>query len=180
MREQDVAGLDVSVNDPQRCAVFVGLVVSVFESTGDQRADASDDVPRYGFLVLIEVSAEALAEISTVDEFHGDVDKAFFLADVVELDDVGMVEACGEASFAQKAIAGGVRETFAVSDDLEGDLTPKAFGSRLFGFPKLGVCAPRNITAQDVAATRDLFSGCKLEGHPRPFFVGMLCCVRWG
>jgi hypothetical protein len=90
-RDEDVAGLDVAVDEPGT----VGLV----EGAGDRGADVDREL---GAEALLGV--EQLAEALAVDELHHDGLATFVDADVVHPDDVGVAEPGDGDRFAAEAL----------------------------------------------------------------------------
>ena len=106
--EEDVAGLHVAVDDV--------LGMGFFEGEGDGFGDAADFEGREALPAL-----EAVLEGLAFDELHGEVVRAFGLTGLVDADDVGVLEAGGEAGFLLEAadvveLVGAI-----VVEDLEGD-----------------------------------------------------------
>src|SRR4029079_6335195 len=90
--EEDVAGLDVAVDD--------ALAVSVVEGLGGLAGGAED---------LAEAQpgpsrVEAGGEVRALHEFEGEIEEALGLAGVEQGDDVGMEEAAGCPGLAQQTV----------------------------------------------------------------------------
>ncbi len=80
--QEDVGRLEVAVDDP-------------LEVGGVDGAGEDADGPR-GLRDVLRPAVDLGGEAATVDEFEGEVGKAIDLADVVDLDDVGVLEAGDE------------------------------------------------------------------------------------
>ena len=90
-RDEDVRGLDVAVDEPERMRRVQG------------GCDLTRD--RDGCFLRQRSLREQLLELGAVDVAHGDVQLAGDLAGVVDRDDVRVVDRCGQAGLAEEALA---------------------------------------------------------------------------
>ena len=93
--DHDVVGADVAVDDADRRAVVVALVVGVGEAGRGLMGDVGGD-HRRDPLAAAGDRVEEAHQVDALDQLHRQVEVAVDLAEVEDLDDVGVVEAEGD------------------------------------------------------------------------------------
>ncbi|MBK6529503.1 MAG: hypothetical protein IPF99_07865 [Deltaproteobacteria bacterium] len=125
VREQDVGGRDVAVDDAQRLVVGVRGAVRVLQALAELPGDERRDLRRGQRVQGLE-ALEELPEVEPVDVLHRDVVAPLDLAEVDDLDDVAMAQPRGEARFIDEP-PGGLRVAgHASGHHLEGDVLLEA------------------------------------------------------
>ncbi len=151
--EQDVAGLDVAVDD----ALAVGVVEGVGGLAGDAQHVAQTQA-RSG--------VEAAGEVDALDELEGEIEETLGLAGVEQGDDVGMQEAAGGPGLAQQALLA-VVDLLRPADEADGLDGELAVDLRIFGEIDLahraGAEKPDDAVAADAAAALQ-----RVHGLPEP------------
>ena len=100
-RDEHVRRRDVAVHDVEWMAAFVVLLVGVMQPGTDTDADVERVVEAQALLALLGPSHHA-GQIATADKLHREVVRAVALADVVDLNHVGVVESRREAGLVKE------------------------------------------------------------------------------
>ena len=121
--DEDVAGLDVLVHEADG-ASLEAQGVGVVEGVAELQAELDDGAGRQG------AAEEEVVGGAAVDALHGDVDEAVEHADVVDVDDVGVVQAGAEAGLVQEGV---VAVGAGLEEDLERDGLAETGGAEELG-----------------------------------------------
>lgn len=100
--DHDIGEADIAVDQTER---GVGLGVEVLMGVMESSSGLSDDmggVERRCFFAFVFDLVEDLAEIVAFDKLHRDEVGLADLAEIVDLDDVGVVEHRGESGFIEE------------------------------------------------------------------------------
>ncbi len=156
------------MHDVQRGSVLVGEGVGVVEALGDAGADLRRHRKGEGKAGDGGSVVEA-AEVRTPHQLHGEVEGAVHLAEVEDGHDVGMGEACGEASFVEEhrlkaRIVGEVGQ-----DALDHEAAREAARSLLPREEDLGHAAKGDAPFEDVAPEGLPFHRFALRRRHRPW-----------
>lgn len=138
----------------ERFAIAPDAGVCVEQALADADHHLCDKCPRQRLSRFLDVIFEDAPEVLASDEFHDDVVEFVVLADVVDFDDVGVLELCGEVSFVEEDLVefGGF-EGFGV-DDLDHDVFGEPTDPKLLCLPDLG------LSTFSKARFDDVFSAC--------------------
>ncbi len=138
----------------ERFAIAPDAGVCVEQALADANHHLCDKCPRQRLSRFLDVIFEDAPEVLASDEFHDDVVEFVVLADVVDFDDVGVLELCGEVSFVEEDLVefGGF-EGFGV-DDLDHDVFGEPTDPKLLCLPDLG------LSTFSKARFDDVFSAC--------------------
>jgi hypothetical protein len=179
--QHDVVRADVAVHDAEGAAEFVAAGVGVGEAgrdlVGDVRGDDDGDA-----LAVAADGVDQAHEVLALDELHRQVEAAVDLAEVEDLDDVGVVEAEGDLRLVDEhpRELGLVGELLA--DLLDDDALDQALGDRDVGEVDLGHAALADPLGEGVAAERvrqgEAHGGRRIpakSGGPRPAAAPNVC-----
>jgi hypothetical protein len=158
--DHDVVGADVAVHDTQRLAIVVVLAMGVREPGRRLVGDVRGDDRRKG-IADVAHGMEQPHQVDALDQLHRQVERAVDLAEVEDLDDVGVIERQRDLGLVDEhphelALVGEV-----LADLLDDDALGQTLGDAHVGEVDLGHTALADLLRQHVAA-EDLW---QLLGH---------------
>ena len=100
--DEDVRRRHVAMDDAERLAVGAALLVRVVQPAAAPTHDRDDVLERHRASALADAATSSCAQVLAVDVLHREEVLAALLADVVDLDDVGVVQRGGEARLVEE------------------------------------------------------------------------------
>ena len=149
-RDHDVFEADVAVDDAERLAVLVGLVVRVGQAARDAAGDEHGEFLRQLAFFVGKLAGE-LFQIHAADQFHADEADALGLAEMVGLDDVRVDQVGDELGLADEVLDEHLLARVIRADDLDGDALDEIARAVLLGLIHDAHAALKNFADDFVA-----------------------------
>ena len=146
----DVVGADVAVNHAARLPIQVSLAVSIVQAVEHAREDL-DDVLDGDAALEFGAAADDGLEVHPVNVLHGDVERVGLVAQIVDLNDVGVVESRRQPGLVQEHLDEAILGSEVWQDLLDHHHLLEPFHSGLPGQKDLGHSAQREAALEDVA-----------------------------